>query len=107
MKGPALACLALLFLPAAAEAAPDVAEGRKLVEASKCEGCHSARFRGPVGTIYLRKDRRVTSWARLKSQVSACTTQLNLSLFPEDEESIAAFLNAAYYKFPEKPAGAS
>ncbi len=78
------------------------AEGRKLVEANKCEACHQGRFPGPVGTIYLRKDHKVSNWAKLKSQVAMCSSQLNLSLFPEDEENIAAFLNATYYKFPTK-----
>lgn len=97
----ATAGLALL-LPVAAAAAPNASEGRKLVEANKCEACHQGRIPGPAGAIYTRKDRKVTSLAKLKSQVAMCTTQLNLSLFPEDEESIAAFLNATYYKFPAK-----
>lgn len=102
MKGCVAACLALLLLPGAAGAEPNPAEGRKLVESNKCEACHQGRIAGPEGTIYTRKERRVTSWPKLKSQVAMCTNQLNLSLFPEDEESIAAFLNSAYYKFPVK-----
>jgi cytochrome c551/c552 len=97
----AAACLALLF-PVAAVAAPDAAAGRSLVEKHKCETCHQDKVRGPVGAIYVRKDRKVTSWARLKSQVAACNAQLNIGLFPEDEENIAAFLNAAYYRLPAK-----
>jgi hypothetical protein len=97
----AIACL--VVVPAmTAFAAPDPAEGRKLVEANHCEACHQRKAAGPVGAIYLRKDRLVTSWAKLKAQVSACSNQLNLGLFPEDEENIAAFLNATYYKLPVK-----
>lgn len=95
-----LACLALV-LPLAAVAA-DPAKGRKLVESSKCEACHQDKVRGPVGSIYLRKGRIVSSLAKLKAQVSACNTKLNLGLFPEDEDAIAAFLDATYYKFPAK-----
>lgn len=39
------------------------------------------------------------NWAQLKSRVALCNTELNLQLFPEDEEHIVAFLDQAYYKF--------
>ena len=102
MKVVAAGVCVCLCLPVAAVAAPSAAEGRELVEANKCEACHQGRIAGPVGTIYLRKDRKVKSWANLKSQVGMCSAQLNLKLFPEDEESIAAFLNETYYKLPVK-----
>ena len=73
-----------------------------LVEASKCELCHHNRTLGDAKAVYLRKDRKVTSLEKLKAQVTACTTQLNLGLFPDDEEHIVAYLNETYYKFPAK-----
>ena len=97
----AASCFALL-VPFTALATPDATEGGKLVQTHKCEACHEAKVKGPAGTIYLRKDRKVTSWAKLKSQVAACNSMLNTGLFPEDEESIAAYLNEAYYKLPSK-----
>jgi hypothetical protein len=97
----ATACLVLL-LPVVALSAPNASEGQKLVQTHKCEMCHQDKVYGPEGTIYLRKDRRVTSWSKLKSQVAACNTMLNISLFPEEEDSIAAYLNERYYKLPVK-----
>lgn len=97
----AATCLVLLA-PVAAIAAPDAAEGRKLVQTHKCETCHQDKVYGPVGTIYLRNDRKVTTWAKLKSQVAACNSMLSIGLFPEEEENVAAFLNQAYYKLPTK-----
>jgi hypothetical protein len=79
--------------------APDVAEGRKLVEEKKCEVCHHNKTYGDAKAIYLRKDRKVTSWEKLKAQVAACNSELNLQLFPDDEEHVSEFLNQAYYKF--------
>lgn len=96
------AAFIVLLTPAAALAAPDAAEGNKLVQTHKCENCHQDKVYGPAGTIYLRKDRKVTTWAKLKSQVAACNSMLNIGLFPEEEEGIAAFLNQAYYKLPMK-----
>src|SRR5512134_2269551 len=94
-------CLSL-SAPLAAAAAPNAAEGRKLAQTHKCETCHQNKVYGPEGTIYLRKDRKVTSWPKLKAQVAACNSMLNIGLFPEEEENIAAHLNEAYYKFPLK-----
>ena len=89
-------------LPALAMAAGSADEGRKLVESSKCEKCHQNKVYGPVGTVYLRKDRKVSTWPRLKAQVALCNSELGLGLFPEDEEHIAAYLNATWYKLPTK-----
>jgi len=94
--------LALLVTPTTVLAASDAAEGRKLVQKHKCETCHQSKVYGPEGTIYLRQDRKVTSWAKLKAQVAGCNSMLNLGLFPEDEEHIAAYLNQTYYKVPVK-----
>ncbi len=100
MKLPA--ALLATALPALAFAAPSADEGKKLVESTKCERCHQDKVYGPVGTVYTRQDRKVTSWAKLKAQVALCNSELGLGLFPEDEEHIATFLNGAYYKLPVK-----
>jgi cytochrome c551/c552 len=101
MKLRTAVCVALLT-PLAAAATPDPAEGRKLVQSHKCENCHQDKVYGPVGTIYLRKDRKVTSWEKLKAQVAACNSMLNVGLFPDEEAHIAAYLNQTYYKLPVK-----
>ena len=93
------ALLAAIALPATAAAQGDAAAGRKLVEEKKCEVCHHNKTYGDAKAIYLRKDRKVTSWEKLKAQVAACNSELNLQLFPDDEEHVAAFLDQTYYKF--------
>jgi hypothetical protein len=95
-----LALATLLALPALA--AGDLAEGRKLVEEKKCDACHASKTLGDATAVYLRKDRKVTSLAKLKAQVALCNSELNLQLFPDEEEHIVAYLNSAYYKFPAK-----
>jgi hypothetical protein len=94
-----IAALLLAFLAPAAMAAPDAAEGKRLVAEAKCEACHHNKTMGDAKAIYLRKDRKVTSLAKLKAQVALCNSELNLSLFPEDEAHIVAFLDATYYRF--------
>jgi hypothetical protein len=94
-----LAAVLLVALPALAA---DPAEGRKLVEEKRCENCHHNQTMGDAKAVYLRKDRRVTSMEKLKSQVAVCNSQLKLQLFPEDEEHIVAYLNDTYYHFGKK-----
>ena len=89
----------LLVLCLDALASPSAAEGKKLVEEKKCETCHHNKTYGDAKAIYLRKDRKVTSWEKLVSQVRACNSELNLQLFPDDEEHIVAFLDDTYYRF--------
>src|SRR5260221_9895682 len=99
---PLLALLALLSLARAARPPGDAAEGLKLVEENRCQSCHAEKTMGDAKAAYLRKDHKVTSMEKLKAQVALCNSQLGLKLFPEDEEHIAAYLNATYYKFGSK-----
>ena len=92
----------LLLAPGLALAAADAAEGRKLVAEAHCETCHHNKTLGDAKAVYLRKDRKVTSLEKLKAQVALCNSELNLKLFPDDEEHIVAYLNQTYYRFPAK-----
>ena len=93
--------LLLLLAPLAAHAA-DPAKGKALVAEKKCEACHQNKAMGDAKAIYLRKDRKVTSLEKLKAQVALCNSELNLQMFPDDEEHVVAFLNQAYYNFPQR-----
>ena len=79
--------------------AADAATGRKLVEEKKCETCHHNKTLGDAKAVYLRKDRKVTSMEKLKAQVAVCNSELNLGLFPDDEEHIVKYLDDTYYRF--------
>jgi hypothetical protein len=83
-------------------AAGDPAEGRKLVAEKQCETCHSNKTPSDAKAVYTRKDRKVTSLEKLKAQVALCNSELSLQMFPDEEEHVAAFLNAEYYHFPAK-----
>ena len=101
MIGTTMRTVLLPFLLACAQlaAAADPAQGRKLVEEKKCEACHDSKTMGDAKAVYLRKDRRVTSFEKLKAQVALCNSELNLQLFPDDEEHVSEFLNQTYYKY--------
>jgi hypothetical protein len=91
--------LAALLVPLPSLSAGDPAQGAKLVAEKKCETCHHNQTMGDAKAVYLRKDRKVTSLEKLKAQVAACNSQLNLQLFPDEEEHVVAHLDKTYYKF--------
>lgn len=92
-------------LLAAGPALADPFEGANIeagaeIHADQCVACHAGKFGGKDGSdIYTRADRRVTNPDSLLQQLTACTTMLNLGLFPEDERDVAAYLNKHYYRF--------
>lgn len=77
----------------------DIEKGRE-THMEICVQCHMEKFGGDEGAdIYTRADRRVKTASGLAQQLTACTTMLNLDLFPEDEHHLAGFLNKYFYKF--------
>lgn len=93
--------LALLSVPAV-QAAPFAgadAQAGAALHAKQCAGCHVGRFGGDGSKIYTRPDHRVKSASALEQQITTCTTNLGLDLFPEDENNLGAYLNQHYYKF--------
>jgi|SoiMethySBSTD1v2_1073268.scaffolds.fasta_scaffold1397950_2 hypothetical protein len=82
-----------------AAAKADPALGQRLFEQAKCNGCHEKIMKGDANRIFTRADRRITSAPALQKMVRFCIEQTGASLFPEDAEHIAAYLNAQFYHF--------
>jgi mono/diheme cytochrome c family protein len=76
----------------------DAKVGKKVLEA-KCSGCHVARFGGDGSRMFTRPERKASSTQSLLAWVQRCNTNTKLGLKAEEEESVAAYLNEAYYKF--------
>ena len=94
-----IAFAAVLACIAFAARAADLEAGRKLVEEKRCETCHHNKTMGDASAVYTRKDRRVTSLAKLRSQVALCNSELSLGLFPDEEDQVTEYLDATYYRF--------
>jgi cytochrome c peroxidase len=77
----------------------DPAAGKTLHSENNCAACHQQRTGGNEQAFYIRAERKIATPEKLIAQVSACSAQLKLGLFPEDELNIAAYLNREYYKF--------
>ena len=76
--------------PVANEDAAD-SEGKALHKAN-CARCHDDEF-------YGRADTKMTSLEGLRKMVGMCDAQLGTELFPEELDSITAYLNGSFYKF--------
>jgi CRISPR/Cas system-associated protein Csx1 len=93
------ALLYSFFVSSLAFAAPNLQNG-KAIDQAKCYACHAKKTGFANGDmIYTRSDRKVKDYARLKTMVAMCNTELRLDMFPEDEADVTAYLNKQFYKF--------
>jgi hypothetical protein len=104
MKNSLIAC-ACLAIAAAVLAQPvpalfagaDLKQGEKLIADNKCVACHKEKVGGDGSAIY-KPSGRINTLGLLRGMVEQCNTQLNLGLFPDEVNSIAAVLNRDYYR---------
>ncbi len=96
-----LIAVCLAASPARANPFPDadLANGKKINDANKCAACHLQQSGLGEAAYYQRPERKVKTLFDLRRQVSLCSSQLKLSLFPEEESDLAAYLNKSFYKF--------
>jgi cytochrome c peroxidase len=76
----------------------DLALGTQLMEEHQCAACHSSKVGGNGSAIY-RPLGKINTAGLLRGMVEMCNTRLNLGMFPEDVDAVAAVLNRDYYKF--------
>ncbi len=72
--------------------------GEKLIAESKCMACHVSKVGGDGSAIY-KPQGRINTPAFLRGMVEQCNTELNLGMFPEEVDAVAAVLNRDHYKF--------
>jgi hypothetical protein len=72
--------------------------GEKLITESKCVACHVAKVGGDGSAIYKPKG-RINTAGLLRGMVEQCNTELNMGMFPEEVNAVAAVLNRDHYKF--------
>lgn len=116
--GSVLACaLWLVTMPSTAQTpvGPSAAElfkdadlplGERLIAENRCNECHVRKVGGTGAAIY-RPQGRINSPSALRGMVDLCSTELKLSLFPEEVTAVAAVLQRDHYRFgitaPAKP----
>jgi hypothetical protein len=79
----------------------DLPLGEKLIAEHRCSACHARKVGGDGSTIY-RPQGRINTPGALRGMVDYCSTELKLSLFPEEVTAIAAVLQRDHYRFGPK-----
>ena len=72
--------------------------GEKLIAENKCVACHVSKVGGDGSAIY-KPQGRINTAGYLRGMVEQCNTQLNMGMFPEEVDAVAAVINRDYYKF--------
>ncbi len=83
--------LSILLLCSAPLQAVDLFKG-ELLHSEKCTGCHDS-------SLYTRENRKVSSKARLNTQVNFCKDNLGIMWFDEEVTDVVEYLNIQYYRF--------
>lgn len=76
----------------------DLALGARLIQEHKCVECHRSKVGGDGSAIY-KPQGRINTAGFLRGMVERCNTEMNLGLFPEDVDAVAAVLNRDHYRF--------
>lgn len=76
----------------------DLKLGEGLLAQNNCAQCHIRKIGGD-GTAIYRPNGRINTPGFLRGMVEQCNTELNLGLFPDEVNAIAAVLNRDHYKF--------
>lgn len=102
LKWTFLFLLSVAFMGVQAEPAifsgADLKLGEKLIEENKCVACHATKVPGDGSAIYKPKG-RINTPGLLRGMVEQCNTELNMGMFPDEVNAVAAVLNRDHYKF--------
>lgn len=66
-----------------------------------CTSCHIRMYGKDGSKMYTRDGRMLSNQLELLQRVSACNAMVNAGWFPEEEGSVAAWLNKHYYHFED------
>jgi hypothetical protein len=76
----------------------DLTVGAQLIAEHKCSVCHAQKVGGDGRAMY-KPTGRINTLGLLRGMVEQCNTELNLGLFPDEVNSVAAVLNRDHYRF--------
>ena len=75
----------------------DLKQGERLIAESQCVACHQTKVGGNGSSIY-KPAGRINTLGLLRGMVEQCNTELNLGMFPDEVNSVAAVLNRDHYR---------
>ncbi len=93
----------LLLLTAGAHAAPfpkgNAEAGKTLFAQNNCNRCHDGIMGGDGNAIFTRPNHKVKSAQQLVAQLRVCSGGAGITLTPQDEQDMGAYLSREYYHF--------
>ena len=96
-----IALLALLPLAASAEEPWGKVDLKcaKPLHDKACVSCHVRMYGGDGSKMYTRDGRLLSTKLDVLQRVASCNAMVSSGWFPEEEASVAAWLNQQYYHF--------
>ena len=95
IMGIALLAMTLSATSTTLNASGNADNGKKLFDKSQCQKCHGTE-------VFTREDRQVKNIDELETRVRMCDSQLSVNWFDDEIADVVAYLNKAYYKFPDQ-----
>ena len=93
----------LSALACSASAAPfadgNAENGKKLFEENNCSSCHIGKVGGDGSAIFTRPNRIVQNPEQMVERMHVCSGAVGMTLTPQKEQDLGAYLNQTYYKF--------
>ena len=71
----------------------------KALHEKACTACHIRMYGGDGSKTYTRDGRMLSTKLELLQRVASCSSTVNAGWFPEEEASVAAWLNQQHYRF--------
>ncbi len=103
MKLLPLTALLPLFLVGIAHADPfprgDAEAGKKFFAQNQCNSCHDSIMGGDGNAIFTRLDHKIRNPQQLVARLRVCAGGSGITLTPQDEQNLGAYLNRYYYHF--------
>lgn len=98
-----IAFLALSLATGCALANPfpngNVQAGKKLFDDKQCNECHIGKVGGDGSAIFTRPNRIVHNPKEMVERMHVCSGAVGMTLTPQKEQDLGAYLNQTYYKF--------
>jgi len=73
--------------------------GKKLFDNNKCNSCHIGKIGGDGSAIFTRPNRIVHNPQQMVDRMHVCSGAVSMTLTPQKEQDLGAYLNQTYYKF--------
>lgn len=77
----------------------DPAAGKKLFEDNNCSSCHIGKVGGDGSGIFTRPNRIVNNPEQMVARMHVCSGAVGMTLTPQKEQDLGAYLNQTYYHF--------